>query len=44
MVLSEEMKVMPFGDVWQEYLTRQGLCGCYLDTIRKYENEVLLKR
>jgi L-rhamnose isomerase len=44
MVLSEEMKVMPFGDVWQEYLRRQGIDGCYLEAIRKYENEVLLKR
>ena len=44
MVLSEEMKVMPFGDVWQEYLRRQGIDNCYLEAIRKYENEVLIKR
>lgn len=44
MVLSEEMKTAPFGDVWNEYLERQGLKNTYYDEIEKYEKEVLSKR
>ena len=42
--LSEEMKTMPFGDVWNEFLTREGVVANYLSEVRKYESEVLLKR
>jgi len=46
MVKSEELKLYPFGDVWQEYCRR---CGApeesvWLEEIKKYEQEILLKR
>ena len=46
MVLSEELKTLPFGDVWEEYCN---VCGVpagieWFETVRKYENEVLSKR
>ena len=44
MVLSEEIKTAPFGDIWNEYLERQGLNNSYFDEIEKYENEVLSMR
>ncbi|MBR5156032.1 MAG: L-rhamnose isomerase [Clostridia bacterium] len=43
-VLQEEMKTAPFGDIWNEYLTRQGLSNNYIDEVKKYEAEVLAKR
>lgn len=42
--LSEEMKTMPLGDVWNEFLAREGVAQNYLAEVRKYESEVLLKR
>ena len=44
MYLQEEFKAMPFGDVWDEFLTRFGVEKNYLSEIKKYENEVLSKR
>ncbi len=44
MAVSEEMKTAPFGDVWNEYLDRQGLNNSYFAEIDKYEKEVLSKR
>ncbi len=44
MYLSEEMKTMPLGDVWNEFLNREGVVTNYLSEVRKYEREVLLKR
>ena len=44
MYLSEEMKMMPLGDVWEEFLRREGVIADYLPEIRKYESEVLSKR
>ena len=44
MYLSEEMKTMPFGDVWNEFLNREGVVANYLSEVRKYESEVLSKR
>ena len=44
MVLQEEMKTMPFGDVWNEYLERQGVQADYLSEIRDYEKKVLVNR
>ena len=44
MYLSEEMKTMPFGDVWEEFLRREGVVGNYLNVIKEYEREVLSKR
>ena len=44
MVLQEEMKTAPFGDVWAEYLSREGISADYITEVKKYEQEVLLKR
>lgn len=44
MVLSEEMKTAPLGDVWNEYLKREGIDADYITAVKKYENEVLSKR
>ena len=44
MILSEEMKTMPMGDVWAEFLERQGTESCYLNSIKEYEEKVLVNR
>ena len=44
MVLSEEMKTMPMGDVWAEFLKKQGIEGCYINSIKEYEEKVLVNR
>ena len=44
MYLQEEMKMMPIGEVWEEFLSRSGVVNNYFEEVKKYENEVLLKR
>ena len=44
MYLQEEMKTAPFGDVWNEYLKRENVAADYLAEVKKYEEEVLVKR
>ena len=44
MILSEEMKTMPMGDVWEEFLERQGIESCYINSIKEYEEKVLVNR
>lgn len=44
MVLMEEMKTAPFGDIWEKFLAREGVEKNYFAEIKKYENEVLLLR
>ena len=44
MFLNEEMKTMPFGAVWKEFLKRENVLDNYLEEVKKYESEVLLKR
>ena len=44
MVMQEELKTMPFGVVWSEYLSREGIKEDYLTEILKYEKEVLVNR
>ena len=44
MSISEEYKIMPWADVWTEYLRREGIPQDYMTEIRAYEREVLLKR
>lgn len=44
MVLHEELKIMPFGDVWAEYLKQTDTPADYLTEVKQYENEVLKKR
>ena len=45
MVLSEQLKTMPMGDVWEEFCARGGMSadGWY-DEIKTYEKEILAKR
>ena len=44
MVCQEEMKTAPFGDVWAEYLKREGVESDYISIVKEYEKEVLSKR
>ena len=45
LVLSEEIKTLPYGAVWEEYLRRQNTPGSeWFGEVRKYEKEVLSKR
>ena len=46
MVMQEEIKTLPFGEVWAEYLRRNGIADdcSWFDEIEKYEKEVLSKR
>lgn len=46
LAMLEELKGMPWGDVWAEYCARQGVTAGYewLDEVKKYEADVLLKR
>ena len=46
MVLQEELKTLPFGDVWEEYCRECGVPADkeWFDVIKAYENDVLLKR
>lgn len=46
LALQEELKTLPWGEVWDEYLKRQNMVSdakMYLE-IKEYEKEVLLKR
>lgn len=44
MYLNEKFKTMPVGDVWEEYLTRQGLNDDWFEEVEKFEKEVVIKR
>ncbi len=46
MALSEEVKMLPLGDVWEEFLLRQNVDGGmkWFDEVKKYEQQVLSKR
>ena len=46
LALSEELKALPWSEVWDEYLAREGVKGGidWLDDVRAYESEVLMKR
>ncbi len=44
MAVMEEMKTMPMGDVWAEYLKRENVKSDYLSEVKKYEKEVLVNR
>ena len=44
MVMHEELKTMPFGDVWAEYLKETNTPADYLTEAKKYEKEVLENR
>ncbi|MBR5152478.1 MAG: L-rhamnose isomerase [Clostridia bacterium] len=44
MVCQEELKTAPFGDIWEEYLRREGVEESYIETILDYEKKVLVNR
>ena len=44
MVLQEDMKTAPFGDVWDEFLRREGVTADYITAVRDYEKTVLEAR
>ena len=46
LVRQEELKTMPFGEIWDEYCRRCGVPedGQWLPEVRKYENEILSRR
>ena len=44
MVRQEELKIMPFGAVWEEYLRRENIPQDYFAEIKRYEADVLSKR
>ena len=44
MALQEEIKDLPFGAVWKEYLARQGLKESYTADVREYEKKILKER
>ena len=46
LAITEELKTMPFGDVWEEYLERCEVSSGmnWFDKIRTYEEEILGKR
>ena len=44
MVLQEDLKTAPFGDVWEEYLKRECVEKNYIAEVMKYEEAVLSKR
>lgn len=44
MVRQEELKIMPFGAVWEEYLRRETVPQDYFAEIKRYEADVLSKR
>ena len=45
MMMQEEIKTLPFGDIWAEYCERCGVAGdkSWFDEVTKYEKEVLSK-
>ena len=46
MVRQEELKTLPFGEVWDEYCHRNGVPvdGVWFEEVKKYEQNVLSKR
>ncbi len=44
MYTNEKFKLMPMGDVWNEYLERQGMSDEWYQEVEKYEKEVLSAR
>ena len=45
MMLQEEMKTLPYGDVWEEYLARNGFAGSdWFEKVRAYEAKILKER
>ncbi len=44
LVMQEEIKTLPLGDIWNEYLKREGVSENWIAEIKNYEKEVLANR
>lgn len=44
MVVHEDLKTAPLGDVWDEYLRREGIESNYIASVLAYEKEILEER
>ena len=46
LVRQEELKTLPFGEVWDEYCRRCGVPqdGAWLPEVKQYEKDVLMAR
>ena len=44
MVEQEKAKMLPFSDIWAEYLKRENMSDNYYDEITRYEAKVLKER
>ncbi len=44
MYLNEKFKTMPMGDIWEEYLARQGLNDDWFEEIEKFDNQIRKER
>lgn len=46
MVMHEAVKMLPIGEIWEEYCRREGVCDDlhFYDEIERYEREVLTQR
>ena len=44
MIVQEELKTAPFGDIWNEYLERENTPVEYFAEVKRYEQEALSKR
>ena len=44
MTLRESVKMLPFADIWNEYLARQNLADDFYADVMKYEEKVLKER
>ena len=42
--MHERVKYLPFADVWNEYLSRQGLCEDWWDEVEAFEKNVIAAR
>ena len=45
LAMSEEIKTLPYGAVWDEYLSRQKVAGNdWFKTVQSYEKKILAER
>ena len=44
MAYQEELKTAPFGDIWEEYLRREGVESSYMEKVKEYEEKELVNR
>lgn len=44
MILAEDLKTAPFGDVWEEFLLRENVLTDYFSAVNEYEKKVLGNR